>query len=142
MPALLLTLLPLLRRIWPYALAGVALIGAYLWIDHRGYARGAAEIEARDAKAAARIEAAAVKLRAADQAIAARFGTSTTAQQIETREVYHEALKIVDRPIYRSVCVDADGSGLLDRARANADRPLAGEPADGATGPPAVPAQP
>ncbi len=134
--------LGLLRRFWPYACGGLALIGACLWIDHRGYVRGVAHVEARDAKAAARIAAAANRLRTADEAIAGAHAAASQTQQLETREIYHEAVRIVDRPIYRSLCIDADGGRLLDRARANANRDLAGEPADGAGGAAAVPAQP
>ena len=132
--------LGLLRRFWPYALAGAALIGAHLWIDHRGYRRGAAEVEARDARAAARIEAARGRLVAAFDRVAGAHAVAARGQQIETREIYHEAIRIIDRPVYRAVCIDADGAGLLDRARASADRGLAGEPSGGAAGVAADPA--
>lgn len=49
-------------------------------------------------------------------------------QQQETRTIYERATTVIERPVYRSVCVDADGGGLLDRARTNANRGLAGEP--------------
>ena len=76
--------LGLLRRFWPYALGGAALIGAYLWIDHRGYARGVARVEARDAKAAARIEAARGRLLAAfDRVAGAHAAASQTSNRSE-----------------------------------------------------------
>ena len=43
------------------------------------------------------------------------------ARQGSVREIYHESQKVVERPVYRSVCVDADGVGLLDRAAATAN---------------------
>ena len=41
-----------------------------------------------------------------------------TARRTETREIAHEVEKIVERPVYRDRCVDADGVRLLDRAAA------------------------
>lgn len=63
------------------------------------------------------------------------------ARQGAVREIYHESQKIIERPIYGSNCVDADGVGLLDRAVATANsddlwgisgdtRPIADRPAD------------
>ena len=43
------------------------------------------------------------------------------AREGSVREIYHESQKVVERPVYRSVCVDADGVGLLDRAAATAN---------------------
>ncbi len=133
--------LGLLRRFWPYALCGAALIGAVLWIDHRGYRRGVAYIEARDAKAVARIEAARARLVAAFDRVAGAHAATAQMQQSEVREIYHEATRIIDRSVYHAVCIDADGAGLLDRARASANRGLTGEPAGGAAGPAALPAE-
>lgn len=133
--------LNLLRRFWPYALGGAALIGAYLWIDHRGYRRGAAHVEARDARAAMRIEAARERLVAAFDRVAGAHAVAIQRQRIETKEIYNDAMRIVDRPVYRAMCIDADGAGLLDRARASADRGLAGESAGGAAGAAALPTE-
>ncbi len=137
MPAI--ALLAMLRRFWPYALGGVALIGAYLWIDHRGYQRGVAHVEARDAKAAARIAAASERLRAADQAIAGQLATD---QQTQTR-TFTEIRNVASPIIYRStgMCLGADAVQLLDRAAAAANSGAAGEPADRAGAAAAIPAQ-
>jgi hypothetical protein len=43
------------------------------------------------------------------------------ARQGSVREIYHESQKVIERPIFRSKCVDADGVGLLDRAAATAN---------------------
>lgn len=62
-------------------------------------------------------------------------------RQGKVREIIRESQKIVDRPVYRDICVDADGVGLLDRAAASANaddlwgvsgdtRPVAPSPAD------------
>lgn len=41
-------------------------------------------------------------------------------RQVEVRNVYTEIPKLIDRPVYRNVCVDGDGVRLLDRAQAAA----------------------
>ena len=43
------------------------------------------------------------------------------ARQGSVREIYHESQKVIERPVYRNVCVDVDGVGLLDRAAATAN---------------------
>ena len=124
----------ILRLIWPYLLGGALLIGAYLWIDHRGYARGKAHCEAVHAKAEAKALEAMHKAQAAIDALNGRLASTSTAQQAETREIYHETQTIVQRPAYALPCGDAAVAGLLDRAADNANRSLAGEPADPAAG--------
>lgn len=70
-----------------------------------------------------------------------RHQITEQARQTNVREIYHESQKVIERPVYRNVCIDADGVGLLDRAAAtaNADdlwgvagdtRPIADRPAD------------
>lgn len=51
------------------------------------------------------------------------------ARQANVREIYHETQKIIERPVYRNVCVDADGVGLLDRAAAIANGESLARPA-------------
>lgn len=131
----------ILRRIWPYLAAVAALIGAYLFVDHRGYARGAAEVEARHAAAAARIVAAAARIQVAIDRAASEHAAARTEQATTERIIYRDAIKIIDRPVYRSVCADADGVRLLDRAQANANRGLTGAP-DGDAAAPAADAAP
>lgn len=86
--------------------------------------------------------------RAATDKLQGRMDASTEgaqateyARQGNVREIYHESQKVIERPVYRNVCVDADGVGLLDRAAATANgediwgvagdtRPIAEGPAD------------
>lgn len=51
-------------------------------------------------------------------------------RQSNQREIVRESERIVERPVYRSQCVDADGVRLLDRAAANAN----GEPTAASAG--------
>ena len=61
-----------------------------------------------------------------------------TDRQEKVREVYRETNTVTERPVYRNVCVDADGVRLIDRATAiaNGDDPGASA---GQTGEPAPP---
>ena len=42
-------------------------------------------------------------------------------RQAHVREITRESQTIIERPIYRNVCIDADGVQLLDRASALAN---------------------
>lgn len=55
------------------------------------------------------------------------------ARQAHVREIYHETQKVIERPVYRNVCIDADGVGLLDRAADAANSKGFAGPAGAAT---------
>lgn len=104
------------------AVAGLLLsvaagLGGYLEGVRVGVARvEAAQKRAQDAAAKARE----TRQDGIDRSALAHQ-TAETARRTETREIAHEVEKIVERPVYRDRCVDADGVGLLDRAAAAAD---------------------
>lgn len=77
--------------------------------------------EAAEAERAKRQDAAD---RAAEQHQAAEYN-----RQANTREITREVATIIERPVYSSTCVDADGVGLLDRAAAVANGEGVEEPA-------------
>lgn len=54
-------------------------------------------------------------------------------RQTTNREIVRESSQIIERPVYRNRCVDADGVRLLDRAAVAAN----GEPAPAPAGQPA-----
>lgn len=55
------------------------------------------------------------------------------ARQSTHREIIRESTKIMDRPVYAAVCVDADGVRLLDRAVDNGNARNPGPPAQPAS---------
>ncbi|MFH8652338.1 hypothetical protein ACH37Y_06440 [Sphingomonas paucimobilis] len=63
-----------------------------------------------------------------------------TDRQTHVREITRETNTITERPVYRNVCVDADGVRLLDRAAANANGDDPRPPADRARTPAPSPA--
>ncbi len=96
----------------------------------------AAQKRADDAREAERQKSQA-QIDASDQAAQ----SAEYARQGAVREIYHESQKIIERPVYRNLCVDRDGVSLLDRAAATANsddiwgisgdtRPVADSPAD------------
>lgn len=46
------------------------------------------------------------------------------------RTIEREKLQIIDRPVYRNECLDADGLQLVERARAGTGKPDPAKPAD------------
>lgn len=94
-----------------------ALIGAFFFgrstgIDHER-ARNLAALE----KGRKAIEQSIAQVQAVDRARVEQEGQ----RQTIVREIYREVPKILDRPVYRNVCVDADGVRIIRRAVAAAN---------------------
>ena len=114
------------------AVAGLlALIGAFFY----GSSVGAAQCEAahlRADKAAREQREKSIRQAQTDDAAAAELDAR---RETIVREITREVPRIVERPVYRGVCADADGLRVLDRAVEAANggaatgRPL-GDPAD------------
>jgi len=67
-------------------------------------------------------------------AASAALETAKRAATTRTRTLTREVIKLVDRPIYRADCFDADGLRLANRALTDTDAPDSSQP------PPTVPA--
>lgn len=61
-------------------------------------------------------------------------------RQAAVREIDHETTTVIERPVYKNVCVDADGVSLLDRAQDISSGHAGGDPLAPA-GAPAGPAK-
>lgn len=120
----------------PYAIGGA--VAVLLASSTGSYLLGRTHMaNARDAKAFEQIQKIENARDAAVERVqiaAAIVAESQTQQAVEFREINRETVKIVDRPVYRNICADADGVQLLDRAAAAANRGLAGAPPDRASG--------
>lgn len=79
-----------------------------------GVGRNAEVASQRRAQDAA--EAVRKKLQGQIDAAAIRSQNKEYQRQQSVREITHETLKIIDRPVYRNICIDADGVRLLDHA--------------------------
>lgn len=122
------------------ALAGalaacVAGIGGFAY----GTRIGAAQEQAAQKRADDAAEAERARLQGQIDAGAEAHQSAEYARQANVREIYHETQKVIEHPVYRNVCVDADGVGLLDRAASIANgegvRELAGTASETAPGP-------
>ena len=116
------------------ALAGalascVAGIGGFFYGTHIG----AAQEQAAQKRADDAAEAERQKLQGQIDALAGAHQAAEYARQTSVREIYHESQKIVERPVYRNVCIDADGVRLLDRAAQVANGQGEPDPADTAS---------
>jgi hypothetical protein len=106
-------------------LACAAGIGGYYY----GVGVGIAQEQAAQKRADDAERAATDKLQGQLDASTESAQAVELARQGNVREIYHESQKVVEKPVYRTVCVDADGVGLLDRAAATANGENSGVPA-------------
>lgn len=97
--------------------AAALLVGTFFLGD----SMGANRVIARDAKANARIVAAGERLLRTAQAQDTKGAAAAVERQTIVREITREVPKIIDRTVYRAVCVDDDGVRLLNRAVAAAN---------------------
>lgn len=101
---------------------------------------GTAQEQAAEHRAQAKADKVRGELQSQIDASAQQHQANQNARQAGVREIYHDSQKIIERPVYGTVCVDADGVGLLDRAAATANgeglAPAAGAPAGAAEGTP------
>lgn len=108
------------------ATAGLALVGGAFMF---GRSTGIDHQKAVYAKAEAKAVAAMEKGRLAIETVSSRLSEARRDQDTETRTIYHEATRIIERQSV-AVCISSDGVQLLDRARANANRSIARLPYD------------
>lgn len=90
----------------------LALIGAFFYGQHVGTQR----CEAAHLKAAATAQEDREKQIGQAQANDAKAAEAAVQRETLVREITREVPKVIDRPVYRNVCVDADGLRLLTRA--------------------------
>lgn len=102
---------------------------------------GIAQEQAAQARAAKAADKVRDQVQGAIDVSAQRHQATEYDRQSSVREIYHESEKIVERPVFRSVCIDADGVGLLDRAAATANDADLGDAAGAAAAPAPRPAE-
>lgn len=112
------------------ALAGalaacVAGIGGFAY----GVNVGSAQEQAAQKRADDAVEVERRKREAAIDASSQQHQAAEYDRQANTREITREVATIIERPVYRSTCLDADGVRLLDHAAAVANGESVGEPA-------------
>ena len=101
-------------------LAAAALLLAAPKIYDKGEAAGLAQAEAEYAEQLRKAEDAVKAKTAAIEQIALNQLAADQQRQTTHQEIIRESTQIIDRPIYRNFCVDADGLRILDDIAANA----------------------
>lgn len=106
-------------------------VGAFFYGRHVGYT----ECENDHLKAAAAAQEKREKQIGRAQAGDAKAAEADVQRETIVREITREVPKVIDRPVYRNVCIDADGVRIIGRAveAANggaAGSRSAGDPAD------------
>lgn len=109
----------------------LALIGAFFYGQHTGKVK----CQAAYAAAAEKAQTDREKQIGQAQINDAKAAEADVQRETIVREITREVPKVIDRPVYRNVCVDADGVRLIERAveAANGGAPggrSAGDPAD------------
>lgn len=109
----------MLIKYWKQLLVAVVLLlAAVAWrIDRTaqyraGHAAATAEISAELAKTAAKQQAVA-------HDVSAAYQTAKAAAENKEQIRYVQVQKIVDRPVYHNVCLDADGLHIINSAIAD-----------------------
>lgn len=106
---------------WQTALLALAgLLLAFDTVYHKGEAAGREQSEASYAKQLKQAEDDVKAKAAAIEQIAINQLAADQQRQITHREIIRESTQIIDRPIYRNQCIDADGLRILDDIAANA----------------------
>lgn len=90
----------------------LALIGAFFY----GQSVGENRCEARHLKAAAAVQEKREKQIGQAQTNDAKAAEKDVARETTVREITRETTKVIERPVYRNVCADADGVRLLERS--------------------------
>lgn len=91
------------------------------------HARGVVE-DVEDAKQAEAMQRAVDAFHAHEKKIATTLDEKLRSLKANERVIEREVPKIIDRPVYRNVCVDDDGMRLLEEARTG--KAGAGKPAN------------
>ena len=125
-------------KLWQILVAVIAAIALLAG----AYAFGRSDGSAIERDAQAKVDAATSKLREERQQLVDQLAGAAAAQETKAfgqmRELVRESHTIVERPVYRNLCVDADGVRILDAAAALANGDDPGEPAAGAGAPSAA----
>ena len=124
-----------------WAIGAAIGLGALMSAFFYGVGVGKAQVRSEALAALQRGLAAVQKVQGHIEQLQTRAAELEQQRQEKVREIYRDVPTVISKPIYRTVCVDADGVGLLDRAAAaangGADRPgAAGDAGDAAAVPP------
>lgn len=96
----------------------VLVVSAWQYDHAAQYKRG------RDSMAAeisGRLKDAAIEKAKSDQVISEKYQTGKAVREEKERVRYVQVQKIVEKPVFRNVCVDSDGLSVINAAIADGD---------------------
>lgn len=97
-------------------ICAVLVVGAWQYDHTAQYKRG------RDSMAAeisGRLKDAAIEKAKSDQVISEKYQTGKAVREEKERGRYVKVQKIVEKPVFRNVCVDSDGLSVINAAIAD-----------------------
>ncbi len=100
------------------AVCFVLIVGAWQYDHAAQYKRGR---ESMAAEISGRLKDAAIEKAKSDQFISENYQTGKAVREEKERVRYVQVQKIVEKPVYRNVCVDSDGVSVINAAIADGD---------------------
>lgn len=98
------------------AVCFVLIVGAWRYDHAAQYKRGR---ESMAAEISGRLKDAAIEKAKSDQVISEKYQTGKAVREEKERVRYVQVQKIVEKPIFRNSCVDADGLSVINAAIAD-----------------------
>lgn len=114
-------ILILLKKYWRYLAVIIAIIGLVFWWDgsvKKAYQKGRDDMALEISN---RLKEEAIKQAEEFRASSEKYQTDKAARAEKERIQYVEVQKIVERPVYRNVCLDSDGLSVINAAIADGD---------------------
>lgn len=112
-------ILILLKKYWRYLAVIALLIGILFWWNadvKKAYQKGRDDMALEISN---RLKEEAIKQAEEFRASSEKYQTDKAERQEKERIQYVEVQKIVERPVYRNVCIDSDGLSVINAAIAD-----------------------
>lgn len=100
------------------AVCFVLIVGAWQYDHAAQYKRGR---ESMAAEISGRLKDAAIEKAKQDRETSAAYQTGKAVREEKERVRYVQVQKIVEKPVFRNVCVDADGLSVINAAIADGE---------------------
>lgn len=94
----------------------VLIVGAWKYDHAAQYRRGR---ESMAAEISGRLKDAAIEKAKSDQVISEKYQSEKAVREDKERVRYVQVQKIVEKPVFRNVCVDSDGLSVINAAIAD-----------------------
>ena len=114
-------ILILLKKYWRYLAVIAAFIGIIFWRDvdvKKAYQKGRDDMSLEISN---RLKEEAIKKVKEQRAQSEQYQDQKAEREEKERIRYVEVQKIVERPVYRNVCIDSDGVSVINAAIADGD---------------------